>query len=134
MRRGRDSVRFEHQVPLDHLCLLELVVEEFLVKHAHKAVLVVEDVVPDFGLLVAEFGDDVLDYLFVQLVLHPVVGCGSGKQLLGWVVLGVVAGAVLDTHEVVDDVEIVVDHVAARHDVLVVQGARSRTLQRLGVG
>jgi hypothetical protein len=54
--------------------------------------------------------------------MHPVV-CGSGKQFLGGVVLGVVAGAILDTHEVVNNVEVVVDHIAARHDVLIVKGA-----------
>ena len=44
-------------------------------------------------------------------------------QFLSGVVLCMVAGAVLDTHEVVYNVEVVVDYIAPRHYVLVVKGA-----------
>jgi len=54
--------------------------------------------------------------------MHAIV-LGYLEKFLDRVVLGVVDVAVLDTHEVVDDVEVVVDYVAARHDVLVVEVA-----------
>jgi len=54
--------------------------------------------------------------------LHPVVH-GFRKKFLSGVVLGDVAGAILYTHEVVDNVEVVVDHVTTRHNVLVFESA-----------
>ena len=63
-----------------------------------------------------------MNYLFVQFILHPVVH-GFRKKFLSGVVLGDVAGAVLYTHEVVDNVEVVVDHVTTRHNVLVFKSA-----------
>ena len=134
MGRGRYSVGeiFEQKVSLYHLGLIFLVIVKLLVKHSYKTVSVVQDKVSHFGLGVAEFDDYVLDYLFVQFFLHPVV-YWSAKQFLVRVVLGIVTAAVLYTHEVVDNVEIVVYHVATRHDVLVVESARRRILQRLRV-
>jgi hypothetical protein len=132
MKRGRDSVGeiFEHEVALDHLCLILLVILKLLVKHSNKAVSVMQHEVSHFGLGVTEFGDDILDYLFVQFLLHPVF-CGSGQQFLVRVVLGIVT--VLYTNEVVDNVEIVVYHIATIHDVSAVECARTGILQCLGV-
>lgn len=132
MRRGGVGIILKHQVPLYHLCLLQLVVEKLLVKDSHEAVLVVQDIVSDFGIWVAKFSDDVLNYLFVQFILHPVVR-GSRKKFLSGVVLGDVAGAVLYTHEVVDNVEVVVDHVTTRHYVLVVESAWKWIFQGRGI-
>ena len=120
--RGGDCVGqiFKNKIAFDPLCLFLLVILKLLIKHCHKAVSVIQNEVSHLGLLVAEFGDDYLDYLFVQLLVHPVV-CRSGEQFLLGVLLSFVATSVLNCHQVVDNVEIVVYHVATRNDVLIVE-------------
>lgn len=85
-----------------------IVLQELFVKHPYKAVPVMQHEVPHFGLQVAKSGDNFFNYLFVKLLLHPIV-CGFVKQSLP----GIVA------LKIVDDVEVVVNHVAARSDVFV---------------
>jgi len=51
--------------------------------------------------------------------MHPIF-LRSWEKFLVRVVLGKIDVAVLDTHEIVDDIEVVVNHIASRQDVLVV--------------
>jgi hypothetical protein len=119
--RGGDCAGqiFKHEIAFDPLCLVLLIIQKLPIKHSHKAVLVIQNEVSHLGLLVAEFGDDYLDYLFVQLLVHPIV-CRSGEQFLLRVLVSIVSTSVLNCHEVVDNIEIVVYHVATRNDVLIV--------------
>jgi hypothetical protein len=110
----------KHEIAFDPLFLVLLIILKLLLKQSHKAVPVIQNEVSHLGLLVTEFGDENFDYLIVQLLVHPVV-CRSGEQFLLRVILSIVSTTVLNCHEVVDNVEIVIYHVATRHDVLIVE-------------
>lgn len=121
-RRRTRRLLLEQQVALEHLSLVVLVIHQLLIQDPHERIFVRLNIVSHLLLSVAKLGHDRLHDLVVEGLVSP-DWLPCREMLLVGEVLSVVGCllCLLHANEVVDYVEIVVDYIATRHNVLVVQ-------------